>query len=171
MENPIKVPIPVFTSARPGANGDGARAHRARQIAGQWIVAAGIEQQQAGLGFTLHLLENQRERQGFEINIPFARQPRIDGNEVVLPADLNAVAGVKEQGNVRPLQRKAELPDGALHGPLVEIAPVGHLEAQTRQRRGHVGGVVAGISEFAGVLVGRIADHQRHAFFGEGGAR
>jgi hypothetical protein len=52
-------------------DGRGPRAHAAREILGQWIVAAGIEKHEARLilPVPLHVLENQPQRDRLEIGI------------------------------------------------------------------------------------------------------
>ena len=108
--------------------------HRAREVAGERIVAARVEQDDAGLGLALHFLEHQREGHAFEVGVAFAAKSRVDRHQIVLPADLQAMAGVEEKGQVGSGQLDAELPDEAFHGALVEVAPLEHLEAEAPQR-------------------------------------
>jgi hypothetical protein len=76
------------------------------------------------------------------------------------------VPGIEEQRHVRAGELDAELAHQPLHGPLVEITPLDHLEAQPLQGGRQVGGIVARVVEGGGVLVGGVADHQRHPLLG-----
>src|SRR5262245_28950674 len=73
-----------------------ARAHRARQVARERIVATGIQKDDVGLGIALHLLEHKIELDGLKIEIPFGLKLGIRGYKIVETADLQAMAGVKE---------------------------------------------------------------------------
>ena len=127
---------------------------RAREVACQRIVAAGVEQHNAGLGLPFHLLEDERQRQAFEIGIAFTGEPRVDRHEIVLPPDRHAMARIEEQGKVGAGQLDAELADHPLHGSLVEVMAFKNLEAQPPQRRGHVGGIVLRVLQFRRILIG-----------------
>ena len=142
--------MPVFTSASPVPMVM-ERAHRPREIARKRVVAAGIEENQARLRLTLHLLEHERERQGLEVDVPFIGQTRIDRDELVLPTHLNAMPGVEKQGHVGPLERQTELADRAFHRPLVEILTFGHTKPDALEGGRHVGSIVSRIAQLARV--------------------
>ena len=148
-----------------------ARAHRARQVAPQRIVAAGVEEHDVGLGFALqlHLLEHEIQRHRLEIEIALVLQLRIDRHQVVAPAHLQAMPGVEEDAGVGDRQRAGEVAHLQVECPLVQVEPEQHLDADFLQRGRHVGGIVGRIGERARVRIGRIADDQGDAFLRGGG--
>src|SRR5262249_26215827 len=121
---------------RPGGNtrnaavlADPARAHRARQVARERIVATGIEKNDVGLGFTLHLLEHKIQLDGLKIEIPLSIKLGIRGYKIVDTTDLQAMPGVKEDTNVGTFKRAHEITCLEIKPPLVEIEPQDHGEA------------------------------------------
>ena len=72
--------------------------------------------------------------------------------------------GVEENAGIGVGQRTGEVAHLQVEGPLVEVEPEQHLDADLFQRGRHVGGIVGGIGERARVRIGRIADDQRDAF-------
>jgi hypothetical protein len=79
------------------------------------------------------------------------------------------MSGIIEQRDVGAGHLVAEFPQGAVEAGLVEVKPgaaADHEEAERQQRVRHQSGVGRGIWQRRHRTVGRIADHQRHAFFG-----
>ena len=161
------VPSPGSDAGETAAHRARARAHGARQVLGQRIVPAGIEEHQVGLGAALHLLQHQIDRHGLEVEIALGVETGIDRGDVVLPRHLQAMAGIEEQRHVGAAQGLLERADGLLGGGPVEVASLDDLEAETSQRHRHAAGIVGRIGELHRVLIGRVADHQRDALFGK----
>ena len=171
VENAISVPTLVSTCARPRLDRAGARAEPARQVRRQRIVAAGVEENDVGPRVGLHAAQHQIEIDGAEIEIGLGLDLGVDRHEIVLAGDLQSVAGVEQQRHVGVRQLFAEAPHRRAHALIIEVEPADHLEAQSLQRRRHVGGVVGRVLQLRRVLVGGVADHQRHALVGQGGCR
>ena len=134
-----------------------------REIGGKRVVAAGIEEDEAGRGVPHHVLQHEVELDGFEIEVGFGFELRIDRREEVPLVDLQTVAGIIEEADIGAAQRLGEGPDALLHVALAEVDAFDHLEAERLQLGGDVGGVVARIGEARNVLIGRVADDERHA--------
>jgi len=133
----MNVPTPVCTCARP------------REIAREWIVAAGIEEHDAGLAlaFKLHLLQHKVERNGFKIEITLALQLSIDRHEMVAARHLQSVAGIEQQAGVRLGEGAGKIAHLGVERLLVEVEAEDHRKPERRKRRRHVAGVVDGVRE------------------------
>ena len=97
------------------------------------------------------------------VRSPGAFQLGVDGNEIILAADLHAVAGIEEQREVGAIELAAELAHLVLHAALVEIAALDHVETELAQHLSDVGGIVCGIGQPVGMPVIAVADHQGDA--------
>ena len=95
------------------------------------IVAAGVEEHDVGLvgAAELHLLQDEVEVDGVEVEIALALHAGIDGHEIVAPGDLQAVAGIEEDGDVGVLQQVGEVADLGVERALVDVDAEDDLEA------------------------------------------
>jgi hypothetical protein len=62
------------------------------------------------------------------------------------------------------MELAAEIEHRLLHGALVGIGELGHLEADRLQGLGHQVGIVLGVGERRDGGIGRVADDERDAF-------
>ena len=146
------------------------RAHGACQIARKRIVAAGIEEHDIGLvgAAELHLLQNEIEIDGVEVEVALVLQLGIDRNEVVAPGDLQPVSRIEEDSDVGVFEQLREAADARIEIPLIDVDAEHDVEPGALERRRYVVGIVDGVGERGDLLVGRVADHQRHALLGGG---
>src|ERR1700730_2134317 len=80
------------------------------------------------------------------------------------------MAGEEEHTDIRAHQSFGKVAHGVVHAGLVEIelrAATDQAEAKAAQRGGEIVGIIARILQLASVNIGRIADHQRYALFGQ----
>ena len=110
----------------------------AGEVARQRIVAAGVEEQDVGLGLALHGLLHEIETHGLDAQCGGARKLGVHRHEVVHARDLQAVARIVEHAGVGAGKRAFEFEDLAVHGALVEVGAEDHREAQRLERGGHV---------------------------------
>ena len=145
-----------------------ARAHAARERARQRVVAAGIEEDDVGLRLApeLHLLQDEVDRHGLEVEIALARELRVDRDQEVAPAHLQPVPGVEQHRHVGLAERAGEVAHLEVEAALVEVEPDDDLEPRLLQRGGDVLGVVDGIGERRRMHVGGVADDEREALLG-----
>ena len=85
------------------------------------IVAAGVEKDEMNAGALRLRVEHVVEMDRALLDVVDGVQLGVDGNEIVVGGDLQAVAAVIEQGNVGRRGALAEIGDGALHSRLIEI--------------------------------------------------
>ena len=76
------------------------------------------------------------------------------------------MAGIVEQAHIGTVQRFGEGSNPLFHVALLKIDPLNHVEAEPAQLGGNVGSVVARIPQRRDVLVGGVADDERHALLG-----
>ena len=114
-------------------------------------------------GVPHHLLQHEVELDGLEIEIGFGFELGVDGSEEVPLIDLQAVAGIEEKPDIGAVQLLGEGPDALLHVALAEIDAFDHIEAERLELRGDIGGVVARVVEPRNMLIGGVADDERHA--------
>ena len=147
---------------------DRARSDRALHGPGERIVAAGVEDHQPQLLGRLDRNQDAVEREAFVIDVGVAFQPRIDRDQIVPAVHLDAVAGVIDHGDIgiaRPIGEIAQRATGL--GRRQVAAGIDDVEAGVLQRRRNPGAVVNRIGERCDILIGGIAQHQRHALFGK----
>ena len=138
--------------------------HRGRQLLGEGIVAAGIEEDDVGAAAAVELLHDAGQRHQRQVDFRFELDQRVDRHQIVLAVHLQPVAGIEEQRDLGLFGGAAEL-DQRLHQRApVEIGAAEHLEAQPLQLLRQVGGVVLRVPQLPDMLVGRISDHQCDAF-------
>ena len=148
---------------------DRARSDRALHGPGKRIVAAGVENHQPQLLGRLDRDQDAVEREAFVIDVGVAFQPRIDGNQVVPAIHLDAVAGVIDHRDIGIARAVGEIAQRATgFGRRQVAAGIDDVEAGVFQRRRDLGAVVNRIGQRCDILVGGIAQHQRHALFGKG---
>ncbi len=154
------------------------RAHRVEPFAGleklgvqfrqhpradEGVFAAAVQQQELQLAARAQHRDHPIERDGLERHVHRVLQVRVDGQQVVAPADLDAVPGVEEH-HLRAVLHVGE--DGAqqpLEAALVEVVALVQREAVAAQQRGHGAGVGHGVVERAGGCVGPVADDDADA--------
>ena len=156
-------------SARPWRGPARSRArHGALHGARKRIVAAGVENHQPQLLGRLDRDQDAVEREALVIDVGIALEPRIDRNEIVAAIHLDAVAGIIDHRNIgiaRTVSKIAQRATG--FGRRQVAAEVDDVEAGLFQRGRNPGAIVNGIGQRRDVAIGRIAQHQRHALFGE----
>ncbi len=120
----------------------------------------------------LRRLRRQRdtiERDGLVVDIVVARQLGVDGNEVIGAADLDAVAGIIDDGDVGVRGRKHELAHRALELDDADVSPlVDDLEFRfVQQRREFASASLTVLVRDVGMFILAVADDQRfNAFAG-----
>ena len=96
-------------------------------------------------------------------------QRSIDGYQIVDAVDLDAVAGIINDGDVRIPGLVAELPQRPPNLRCSEIGAQCHdIEICLPEGRRQPGGVAGGIGEVTDILVVGIADRERNTLFREG---
>ncbi len=103
---------------------------------------------------------------GLDAYLSFGLDFRIDGHQVVAPVHLHAVTGVIEEAGGVLLQAAREPHDGLLHALLVGVFQAEDFEAEIAQRLRHGAGVVHGIAQWRGGVVG-VADDESDPVHGE----
>ena len=141
---------------RSGSEGSG-------QIACQGVVAAGVEEEDVGLGRSFHHALDELKRHGLELERGGGFELGVDGHEVVLPRDLQSMPRIEEEPDFRPVQGLGKVPDLAVHGGLIEVQADDGVKAEALEDGGHVGRVVTGVAQRVRVPVGGVADDERHA--------
>lgn len=149
---------------KPAADGD--RTAYLGEAGGKRIVAAGIEKDDAGRRVPHHLFQHQFQLHRLEIEIGFGAELGVDWSEEIAAVDLEAVAGIVKEADIGAGENVGESADALLHVALAEIDAVDHLETEAAQLRRHVAGIVAGIGEAGGVLIGGVADDEGDALLG-----
>ena len=157
---------PGLHGSQAAREGFRAHAHGAREIAGQRVVAAGVEHDDADLAVAtaLQLPQDELEAHGLEIEIPLALELGIDGQEMI------AVPPPASRGRRRtPTPRRHRQCDGrrcARPRPgarLSRSAASVTAKPSSRRARAHVLGVVGGVLERGRVAVAAHADDERDA--------
>jgi hypothetical protein len=122
----------------------------------------------------IHLAENHRGVDHLQIDVGLLGRVGADEHQEIASPDLHAVASVIEQRDIGADHGIAEFLQRAVEGGFVEIdlrAVADELKADPLERVRHQLRIVLRIIQSRDVLVGRIADHQRHALLGLRGAR
>ena len=147
---------------------DRAQRHRAAHGLGERIVAAGIEDHQPQLLGGLDRKQHALQRERLVVHVVVALEFGIHGNQIIGAVHLDAVAGIIDHGDLGIRRAVGEI---AQHPPRVQRAEIllrhHDVEAGLLEGIGHQRRVVHGIGEPRHVLVGRIAEHQRHALAGK----
>jgi hypothetical protein len=149
----------TLASPRPNING----AARLLQIGGKRVVAASVEEDDAGRDIAQHLLQHEVELDRLEIEIGFGSELGVHGSKKVLAVDLEPVTGIIEEADIGAGKDVGESADALLHVTLRQIDAVDDFKAEVPQLRGHVAGIVAGIGKARNVRVGGIADNEGDA--------
>ncbi len=129
------------------------------------IVAAGVEKHEMDARALRQRVEHVVEMDRPLLDVVDGMQLGVDGKEIVVGGDLQAMAAVIEQGNVGRRGALAEIRDGAPHPRLIEIDAERHPEPQGLKRLGDVPCVVGRVGELANRPVAAVADDQRDAAF------
>jgi hypothetical protein len=135
------------------------------------VVPAGIEDQDIELIIGIfHAPKDAPDRDSLIVHILLAPNPRVHRNQIILPADLDAVPRKIEKAHAAVPELATEEVNGIHHGVARRIAPQGDLKPELAEGCRHIAGIVPRIPQQA-YLVGRIANHQRGAALGSGEGR
>ena len=150
------------------ATGDGAGAGALERI-----VAAGIEHQDGGAHLAvLHPLDDAvGEHRGVahQLFLTFGRRRHVGRQQEILPRDLKAVAGKKEERGVTGIDRLVERQQRLAERLPVLVFRHHHREAELLERIAHRAGVVDRLLQLGHVPVVVVADNKRNALFGISG--
>ncbi len=127
------------------------------------VVAAGVEQDEANRRNSSHRLAQLLQRQAGGRQRLGRCRVGIAGQQMIAPADLDAVTREEDQRHIGPCAVLAKILDGAAHAAQVAVAFGGDLEAQLGQRVLDGARVVDGIFQRTQMLVAVDADDQRNA--------
>jgi hypothetical protein len=152
---------------QPATDASRAGAHRTGEIARERVVAAGIENDDAGLALAidLHLAEYEIELHGLELQVAFAFEFGVGGHEVVLRADLQPVAGVEKQRDIGGCELVGEAAQCAIEFRFVGIEGLDHVKPGALEGGSHVASVVQRVGERRRVDIGVVADDEGNAVF------
>ncbi len=150
-------------SNRHVAGGEGDRANEPLR---QRIVAARVENHDLNAWRKLHRRLHIVEADHLVAKADLVLELRVDRHEVVPAPILHAVAGVVEKHGVSPSSFARELGDRLVHLPLFDVDFQRHLESDRLQRLGDVCGIIRRIGEGRSILIGAVANDQRHALVG-----
>jgi hypothetical protein len=128
------------------------------------IVAAGVEQDQAQPLDRLQRPDDAVERHRLVVHVVGSAELRVDRHQIIRPADLDAVTGIVDDGDVGSFGGQQEFAHGApeIHHP--EILAQNHgFEARLAEELGEPDRVGDRIGERRGVAVSRVSDDQRDA--------
>ena len=125
------------------------------------IVAARVEDDQVERVLP-DLVEDRIHVHGLEPDVGLALDHRIDGDQVVLAAELQAVSRVVEQGGAARHDLPPELRHRPQHLLLGQVLAQQHVEAEAPEGARHRPRVVHGVPE-RGVGVGVVADDEPDA--------
>ncbi|MCY1517586.1 hypothetical protein D9M68_522720 [compost metagenome] len=142
-------------------------AHGAGEIDRERIVATGIKQHDIDPGAALHRRQDQVHRHRLEIEIDMGGELGVDRGKIIFAVHLKTMAGIVEKRQIGAIQTVDEIAQYAPHAREVEIHTGHHLEAEPFELGRHVGSVIAGIGQRRHMLIGGIADDQRHALLGK----
>ncbi|MCC7046917.1 MAG: hypothetical protein IT562_09415 [Alphaproteobacteria bacterium] len=106
-----------------------------------------------------HLVQHRFHVDGFQLHPLLGRQPGIDRNHVVAPADLDAMAGVEQHSHCALRQLLAEIADGRFHRAFGQVLARDDFEPEFPQPRRHAPRVVDRILQRP-LPIGRVANHQ-----------
>jgi hypothetical protein len=133
----------------------------------EWIVPARIEDDEAQTLGRLENLDYALEGDGLVLDVDIAFENGIHGKQIVGAVHLDAVASEEHDGNVRVAHLVRELAQRAAHDRRAEIAfDVDDVEVRRAKHLGDGAGIEAGVRQSADLLIGAIANDQRHALFG-----
>ena len=107
---------------------------RCRQLLFERIVAAGVEEDDVGLGAALELLHDARQRHQRDVDLGLVFDLRVDGHEIVLAVHLQPVAGIEEQRDVGLFGGAPELDQRLDQRAAVEVGAADDLEAERLSR-------------------------------------
>jgi hypothetical protein len=134
-----------------------------REALAERVVAAGVQDHQVHrVARGIELLHHRGQVERGERDLVLARDVGIDGNEVVAPAHLHAVAGEIEHPGRVARELVAELAQREVHLLQRRVLALDHGEARGLELLRDVGAVVHRVGQ-RGVGVLAVADHQRHA--------
>ena len=126
--NAISAPASTSLGARDAARLEAARR---RELGGKWIIAAGVEEQQLYVraGGAHHLVDIEHA-ESIERQIALVVDPRGNRQDVIVIPHLDSVAGIVEQGDVRPGNILGEAAQGLLHAALFDVFDFGNGKVQ-----------------------------------------
>ena len=146
----------------------GDRARAGSELAGEGIVAAGVEDDDVDPLVALHLAQDELHIDGAEIEIGLGPQGRVDGDEIVLVADGDAMPGIVDQARLGAVELLGELAHQIGHVVHLEVVAFDDIETEALERRRHASGVPHRIGQGRHRRIGAVADDERHAALGNG---
>lgn len=127
---------------------------------GEGVVAAGVQDHDLDPLGAVHRAEDQVQRHGLEVHVAVGCQGGVDGDQIVVPAHLHAVASVIDHGDIGAARVAGEGFQDLLELDLGQVLTSGHREADLAQGLGHGRGVIGRIGQAPAMGIGRIADDQ-----------
>ena len=136
----------------------------ALDLAGERVVAAGVEDDEPQALGPLQGVEDAIQRDRLVIGVALVHQLGVRGDQVIRVADLDAVAGIVDDGDLRVGDRVLELADRALEFQVARVvARRHHVEPGAAEQVGHRVGVAHRVGQLRHVLVAADADDERDA--------
>ena len=136
----------------------------APHLADEGIVAAGVQDEQPEPPGAVGRRHQTLQRNGFVIGVAVAGKAGIDRYQIVVATDLQTVAGVINHRNISLIRLVLEFSDRPLELEIADIDQhVDGIEAGVPEHPGDRVGVAGRVGQLRNTLIGRIADHQRHA--------
>ena len=110
------------------------------------------------------------ERNSFVLRVTVAGELRVDGNEVILAVNFDAVAGVVDHSDISLAGSVFELPNRAFELQIAGVV-LGRDDVETRllEHGQHGLGVPRRIGKGGRMLISGIADDEGDTLLGEGG--
>jgi hypothetical protein len=147
---------------------DRARSDAAFHRLGEWIVAAGIENDETQSLRRVYRLQDAIERDRLILDIEVAQQLGIGGDKIICAIDLNAVTRVVDDGHIGIACGCRKLANRASHIGNAEIAPqVDDVEARLFEDVAHGRGIAIRVSELGNIFIVGNSKDQRDALVGE----
>ncbi len=155
----------VVDLGKPALDRSSARSSdRSLEVFGERIIAAGIEHQNAQI-LCLLQIGDQVVDPRHAPQIGLVGNLRIDRHQVIDAVVLQRMTAVVEHGDVGFARGAGKANFSVVQTCLVDIDRQDGVEADARERGRDIPGIVARIGQLWRVLIGAVADHQRHAFF------
>ena len=126
----MKVPEPVWMRPSPLFSDDAPSGSSTRELLGERVVAAGVEEDDVGLAAALQLLHDARQRHQRQVDLGLELDHGVDRHQIVLAVHLQPVAGIEEQRDVGLFGCAAELDQRLDQRAAIEIGAAEHLEAE-----------------------------------------
>ena len=170
------VPAITIRSRAAGGRGEGHEGSRgclhlrqatagAPEAAGEGVVAAGVQDDEVDPVLRrVHPGEHSAGIQGLGGHVLFGGDVRTHGDEEIHAPHLHAVTGVVEEAHASGREPLPEAPDRLEHPLPPAVQHQIHLKTQFLEGRRHGPGIVGRVLQRC-ILVGPVANDQRHPFF------